>query len=60
MGKAEPRSSQPAVWRCDKAGPERSEVPPSNTGQRKMTAADFAIFGPRTKEYCLFTIPLGA
>lgn len=43
-GTAEPRFSQQAVWRYDKAGPAHSEELPSKTKHKQMSAADSVLF----------------
>lgn len=43
-GTAEPRFSQQAAWRYDKAGPGHLEEPPSNPEHNEMSAADLAPF----------------
>lgn len=39
----EPRFSQQAVWRYDKAGPAHSEEPPSKTQYKQMSAVDSVL-----------------
>lgn len=41
-GTAEPRFSQQAAWRYDKAGPGHLEEPPSNQENNEMSAADLS------------------